>query len=101
MGTSLAMIKAHYKRAIPGEVAQEFWKLAPSPESPGKIIPIIPSMDSMNEFPSLRFKFAKTMPEIPHYYVVRSPENNREYEALFDRIAREGVWEEFQGRQYQ
>jgi integrase len=54
------------------------------------------------EFPTLRFRFAKTMPQWPHWYTVRSRENNREYEALFHRIAREGVWEEFQGkpRQY-
>jgi hypothetical protein len=53
------------------------------------------------EFPTLKFRFAKTMPEIPHYYVVRLAENNQEYEALFDRIAREGVWEEFKKRSYQ
>jgi integrase len=40
MGTSLAMIKTHYKRAIPREVAEEFWKLTPPKEEPGKIISI-------------------------------------------------------------
>jgi hypothetical protein len=53
------------------------------------------------EFPALRFRFAKTMPEIRHFYVVRSAENNAEYEALFHLIAEQGVWEEFQGRRYQ
>jgi hypothetical protein len=100
MGTSLDMIKSHYRRAIPETLAQEFWKLALAPESPGKIIPMN-SMDSMDEFPALQFRFAKTMPEIPHFYVVRSAENNAEYEALFMRIAQEGVWEEFQGKPYQ
>jgi integrase len=38
MGTSLNMIKRHYRRAIPESVAQEFWKLSPSPAKPGKII---------------------------------------------------------------
>jgi hypothetical protein len=28
---------------------------------------------------NLRFGFAKTMPEIPHEYVVRSPENESDY----------------------
>jgi len=53
------------------------------------------------EFPSLRFRFAKTMPEIPHEYVVRSPENEEEYVALFHRIGEEGIWEKFQGQPYQ
>jgi integrase len=35
MGNSLAMIKTHYRRAIPTEVAAEFWKLTPVRE-PGK-----------------------------------------------------------------
>ena len=43
MGTSLAMIKSHYKRAIPGEVAKEFWKLTLKPDAPGKIIDITQS----------------------------------------------------------
>jgi integrase len=38
MGTSLDMIKTHYKRAIPEGVAKEFWKLSPNPRKPGKII---------------------------------------------------------------
>jgi len=101
IGTSLAMIKTHYKRAIPREVAEEFWKLIPSPpEAPGKIIPIS-TLDSMDEFPALKFRFAKTMPETPHFYVVRSAQNNAEYERLFNLIAEQGVWEEWKdGRQY-
>ena len=40
MGTSLDMIKSHYKRAIPEDVAKEFWKLSPSARKPGEIISI-------------------------------------------------------------
>jgi integrase len=40
MGTSLDMIKSHYKRAIPEAVAKEFWKLSPTARKPGRIIPI-------------------------------------------------------------
>jgi integrase len=39
MGTSLAMIKTHYKRAIPQSVAEGFWELTPSSPA-GKIIPV-------------------------------------------------------------
>lgn len=53
------------------------------------------------EFPALRFRFAKTMASTPHSYVVRSPENEDEYARLSDRIASEGVWQEWKdGRQY-
>lgn len=38
MGTSLQMIRSHYKRAIPESVAQSFWRLTPA--KPGKIIAI-------------------------------------------------------------
>ena len=40
MGNSIAVIKAHYKRAVPRGVAEEFWKLAPIPAEPGKVIPV-------------------------------------------------------------
>jgi integrase len=104
MGNSLEMIKAHYRRAIPQPVAEEFWKLEPMPEAPGKIIRIemeMDNVDSMEEFPSLKFKFAKTMPEIPHFYVVRSAGNNAEYQALSERIAKEGIMETWKnGKQY-
>jgi len=55
-----------------------------------------------SEFPGLRFKFAKTMQDSPHWYVVRSAENYAEYKALSERIARDGVWEEWKdGKRYQ
>jgi hypothetical protein len=52
------------------------------------------------DFPTLQFRFAKTMPEHPHSYVRRSPENEDEYLRLFHRITKEGVLETFQGRRY-
>jgi integrase len=38
MGTSLDMIKSHYKRAIPETIAKDFWKLSPAAIKPGKIV---------------------------------------------------------------
>jgi integrase len=70
----------------------------------GKVIPMtsMDNMDSMEEFPGLKFKFAKTMPETPHFYVVRSAKNNAEYQALSERIAKEGVMETWKdGKRYQ
>jgi hypothetical protein len=59
-------------------------------------------MDSMEEFPTLKFRFAKTMQDSPHFYVVRKPENYAEYKALADRIAEQGVWETWKdGKRYQ
>ena len=49
---------------------------------------------------NLRFRFAKTMPEIPHEYVVRSPENESDYVELFDIIRREGRIETWRGNPY-
>jgi integrase len=40
MGTSLGMIKRHYRKAIPQAIAEEFWKLSPLPERLPKIIQI-------------------------------------------------------------
>jgi len=54
-----------------------------------------------DEFPALKFRFAKTLPDSPHFYVVRSAENNAEYEALFRMIEQQGVWEEWKGKPYQ
>ena len=49
---------------------------------------------------NLPFRFAKTMPEIPHEYVVRSPENESDYFELFDVIRREGRIENWRCRPY-
>jgi hypothetical protein len=47
---------------------------------------------------SLSFQFARTMPEIPHEYVVRSPDNEVAYVALFGAIMEYGVYENWAGR---
>jgi hypothetical protein len=46
----------------------------------------------------LTFKFAKTMPETPHEYTVRSLENEADFVALFNAIRRDGVNEKFGSR---
>ena len=53
-----------------------------------------------SEFPTLVWRFAKTMAETTHSYVVRSPENEAEYVELFHRIGKEGIWQKFNGRRY-
>jgi hypothetical protein len=41
------------------------------------------------------FVFAKTMPHIPHEYVVRTTENEEQYRRLFLAIKNDGVWEKW------
>ena len=41
---------------------------------------------------SLSFRVARTMPEIPHEYVVRGPDNEAAYVALFNAIMEHGVY---------
>ena len=55
------------------------------------------------EFPTLQFRFAKTMAETPHAYVVRTRANEGEYVKLFGLITEHGVWEVWRknGRRYQ
>jgi hypothetical protein len=48
----------------------------------------------------LHFRFAKTMADIPHEYVVRSADNQTAYAALLKAIRAHGVPGEFQGRTY-
>lgn len=120
MGNSIAVIKAHYKRAVPQPVAEEFWKLAPL--EPGKVIPVPATAWSSKEpylttdhkdshmseiedhqiehlqgpdpeFPTLQFRFAKTMTENPHAYTVKTRTNEGEYAKLFHLIDEHGVWE--------
>jgi len=50
---------------------------------------------------ALSFKEAKTMPECPHEYVVRTPENEAAYVALFNLIVAEGVHEKWGRSRYQ
>lgn len=49
---------------------------------------------------ALSFRVARTMPEIPHEYVVRSPENAEAYAELFKLIGENAVPEEWRGRTY-
>ena len=44
---------------------------------------------------ALSFREAKTMPEAPHEYVVRTPENESAYVALFNLIGEHGVQEKW------
>jgi hypothetical protein len=44
---------------------------------------------------ALSFRQAKTMPEAPHEYVVRTPENEAAYVALFNLIIEQGVTEKW------
>ena len=50
---------------------------------------------------TLSFRFARTMPEILHEYVVRSPDNEAAYVALFQAIIEVGVYGRWAGRRYQ
>ena len=49
---------------------------------------------------TLSFRFARTMPEIPHEYVVRNPDNEAAYVALFRAIIEHGVDDRWAGRRY-
>jgi hypothetical protein len=51
-------------------------------------------------FDNLNFVFAKTMAEIPHYYVKRSVENEKDYVALFNTILKVGVVQKWRGHRY-
>jgi hypothetical protein len=55
--------------------------------------------DSAN-FENLTFVFAKTMPEIQHEYVKRTPENEKDFLALFDIIQKHGRYGTFRGTRY-
>jgi hypothetical protein len=49
---------------------------------------------------NLKFVFAKTLKEIPHWYVKRTPENEKDYVALFNAIQKFGRVEKWRGRPY-
>jgi hypothetical protein len=49
---------------------------------------------------SLEFVFAKTMPDIPHRYVKRTPANEEAYVRLFRTIQERGQPGRFRGRRY-
>jgi hypothetical protein len=46
----------------------------------------------------LSFRYAKTMPHIPHEYTVRSPETEEDYVALWNAIETDGVFERYKRR---
>jgi hypothetical protein len=48
---------------------------------------------------TLSFRFASTMPQIPHEYTVRSAENEAAYVALFNAIQEHGQAERYKGHQ--
>jgi hypothetical protein len=48
----------------------------------------------------LTFTFAKTMPETPHFYTVRRPENEVDYLTLFEAIQAHGQRSRFGKRWY-
>jgi hypothetical protein len=54
----------------------------------------------MINWDNLSFVFAKTMADIPHWYVVRSPANEADFIELFATIRRDGVIKEWRGRKY-
>jgi hypothetical protein len=47
----------------------------------------------------LPFRVAKTVPELPHQYTVRSPETEADYVRLFNAIQANGVFEKWKGAQ--
>jgi hypothetical protein len=49
----------------------------------------------------LKFVTAKSMPNIPHQYVVRNPQNEEQYANLFHTVKEHGTWEKFYSKQYQ
>ena len=48
----------------------------------------------------LTFKFAKTMPKIPHFYVVKDDSNLEYYKKLFFYIQKNGYYEKFFKKYY-
>jgi len=58
-------------------------------------------MDFGEIISGLSFRFAKTMPHMPHEYVVKTAQHEENYSNLFRLIKRDGVFEFFGGRKYQ
>lgn len=57
-------------------------------------------MDINQVLEKLQFRFAKTMPENPHWYTVKTDELKEEYEYLFNYIWEHGCDEYWNGRKY-
>jgi hypothetical protein len=56
--------------------------------------------DSVDANFNLTWRFARTMPHTPHEYVVRSPDNEADFVALFETINKHGRWGTFRGNRY-
>jgi hypothetical protein len=69
-------------------------------EEMAKAEPVV-APPAISPLAALSFRVAKTMPEAPHEYVVRTPENEAAYVALFNLIIEQGVHEKWGGRRYQ
>ena len=41
------------------------------------------------------------MPECPHEYAVRSPENEQEYVRMFESVRQHSIWQRWRGRKRQ
>lgn len=48
----------------------------------------------------LTFQFAKTMPESPHEYTTRKPENEVDYARLYQAVKDHGRWEKWGKNRY-
>jgi hypothetical protein len=54
----------------------------------------------LDRLKTLEFRFAKTMAETPHWYVVRDEQNEALYRQLFETIWKDGVDERWGARKY-
>jgi hypothetical protein len=70
------------------------------PNSPGEAPEEGVKGDNAEWFNRLCFVFAKTMPEIPHEYVIRTKENWAAFMRLWDTIDERGMPGTFRGRRY-
>jgi hypothetical protein len=57
----------------------------------------MPNDKALSIISRLSFRFAKTMPEVPHEYTVRSDETEEDYVALYHRIAEDGILDSYNG----
>jgi hypothetical protein len=60
----------------------------------------LPATRQQMNWANLPFQFAKTMPNTPHWYVRRTPENETDYVELFHTIAEQGVVEKWGKARY-
>ena len=72
-------------------------EMAAGEPAPAPPAPSTPRAQAESIYPiaALSFRVAKTMPECPHEYTVRSPENEVAYVALFNLIGERGVVEKW------